>query len=152
MDRELKVSLIRLEVDEYGEVKWTKDLREKLKFSNEEYDSDETVIYHASRVIRPKPHKMKYVEPEHGTTVPRQLIRAHPSRAGFHISVHGIRHKKKRTYLACKIPGCKASFPSVRDWNSHLRLIHKENHLTCMECKKKFNTPSFFMRSCLCTF
>ena len=145
MDRELKVSLIRFEVDEHGEVKWTKDLLEKLKSSNEEYDSDETVIYHPGRVIRPKPLKMKYVEHEHGTasTVPRWLIRAHLSRAGFRISVHGIRRKKKRTYLACKIPGCKASFPSVRDWNSHHRLMHKETHLTCMECKKKFNMPSF---------
>ena len=143
MNRELKVSLIRLDVDEYGNVKWTKDLLEKLKSSNEEYNSDETIIYHPARVIRSKPDKTKYVEPEHGTTVPKQLIRAHPSRAGFRISVHGIRCKKKRTYLACKIPGCKASFQSVRDWNSHHRLLHKENHLTCMKCKRKFNTPSF---------
>ena len=56
MNRELKVSLIRLDVDEYGNVKWTKDLLEKLKFSSEEYDSDETIIYHPARVIRPKPH------------------------------------------------------------------------------------------------
>ena len=81
MDRELKVSLVRLEVNEHGEVKWTKDLLEKLKSSNDEYDSDETVIYHPGRVIRPKPHKTKYVEPEHSTasTVPKCLIRAHPS-------------------------------------------------------------------------
>ena len=82
---------------------------------------------------------------EHSTvpTASRQLIRAHPSQAGFRISLHGIRRKKKRTYLACKIPGCRLSFPSVREWNSHHRLMHKEFHLICNECKKKFNTPSF---------
>ena len=64
-------------------------------------------------------------------------------RAGFCISLHGIRRKKKRTYLTCKIPGCRLSFPLVREWNSHHRLTHKEFCLTCNECKKKFNTPSF---------
>ena len=79
MNRELKVSLIRLEVDEHGEVKWTKDLLEKLKSSNDEYDSDKTIIYHPSRVIRPKPLKMQYVEHSLASTVPRWLIRTHPS-------------------------------------------------------------------------
>ena len=86
MDRELKVSLIRLEVNEHGEVKQTKDLLEKLKSSNDEHDSDDTVIYQPGRVIRPKSHKTKYVEPEHSTasTAPKHLIRAHLSQAGFH--------------------------------------------------------------------
>ena len=79
MTRELKVSLIRLEIDEHGEVKWTKDLLEKLKSSNDEYDSDETIIYHTGRVIRPKPLKTQYVEHSSAPTVPRQLIRAHLS-------------------------------------------------------------------------
>ena len=143
MNRVLKVTLVRLEVDEHGEAKWTKDLLEKLKSSNDGYDSDETVIYHSSRVTKSKSLKAQYEECSTAPTVPRQLIRANPSQAGFCISLHGIRRKKKRTYLTCKIPGCKSSFPLVRHWNSHHRLMHKETHLTCKECKMKFNMPSF---------
>ena len=54
MNRVLKVTLVRLEVDEHGEVKWTKDLLEKLKSSSDGYDSDETVIYHPGRVTKSK--------------------------------------------------------------------------------------------------
>ena len=61
---------------------------------------------------------------------------------GF-ISLHGIRQKRKRTYLGCKIPGCSLRFPSVREWHSHHRLAHQGIQLTCIECKKSFKMPSF---------
>ena len=57
--------------------------------------------------------------------------------------MHRIKCKRKRTYLGCKIPGCSLKFPSVREWNSHHRLVHHGIQLTCTVCKKKFNTPSF---------
>ena len=62
MNRMLKVTLVRLEVDEHGEVKWMKDLLEKLKSSNDGYDSDDTVIYHPGRVIKSKSLKVQYEE------------------------------------------------------------------------------------------
>ena len=54
MKRVLKVTPVRLEMDEHGEVKMKKDLLEKLKSSNDRYDSDETVIYYPGRVIKSK--------------------------------------------------------------------------------------------------
>ena len=144
MKQVLKVNLIRLETDETGTVIMTKDSLEKLKSPNDGYDSDETIIYYPGREVKPK--KPKLLGEECGKLMPtvvKQLIRAHPSKTGFQISLHGIRQKKKRTYVGCRIPGCKLRFPSVREWNSHHRLIHKGFHLSCDKCKKSFNTPSF---------
>ena len=140
----LKVNLIRLETDETGTVIMTKDLLEKLKSPNNGYDSDETIMYYPGREVKLK--KPKLLGEECGKlmpTVAKWLIRAHPLKAGFQISLHGIRQKKKRTYIGCRIPGCKLRFPSVREWNSHHRLIHKGFHLSCDKCKKSFNTLSF---------
>ena len=71
------------------------------------------------------------------------LVRAHPSRGGFKISVHSVKQRCNRTYLGCKLPGCKSHFHSVRDWNSHHRLIHKGVKLSCSKCQNTFRTPSF---------
>ena len=73
----------------------------------------------------------------------RRLIKAHPSQGGFSISVHGVKKQKSQTYLMCKIWGCKAKFPAVRDWNSHHCHVHNGVKLQCDKCRKLFETPSF---------
>ena len=63
---------------------------------------------------------------------------------GFAISIHGVKRRKSRTYLGCKVQGCKSRFSKVRDWNSHHRRIHAGIRLECDTCKKTFKTLSFF--------
>ena len=68
------------------------------------YDSDETVLYFPMKEDLPK--KPKEVLINKGTELTRPakcLIRAHPSRCGFKILVHGIKWRHNRTYLGCKI-------------------------------------------------
>ena len=77
MKRVLKVTLVRLEMDEHGEVKMTKDLLDKLKSSNDGYDSDETVIYYPRGVIKSKSLKAPLKEQSTVPTASRRLIRAH---------------------------------------------------------------------------
>ena len=67
----------------------------------------------------------------------------HSAKSRFCILVHGIKHLHQRTYLGCKVVGCKSRFPSVKKWNSHHRLEHHNIPLVCNTCGKKFKTPSF---------
>ena len=139
--RELVVKLQKLAIDEKGDVIMTNELKQNM-LSTSGYDSEETIIYNPGEITPPKSSKLT----EHATESKRS--KAHKSRrsttkSGFHISVHRIKCKRKRTYLGCKIPGCSLKFPSVRDWNSHHRLVHHGIQLTCTVCKKRFNTPSF---------
>ena len=73
----------------------------------------------------------------------KRVIKVHPSKGGFNISVHGIRRRQCRTYLKCKIPHCRSQFLTVRDWNSHHHLTHSGIKLSCNKCNKTFITPSF---------
>ena len=108
------------------------------------YDSDETVVYHPLNSDLPKIHKEVLLKEGSKIIKPtKQVIKAHPSRGGFNISVHGVRRMQCRTYLKCKIPHCKSQFPTVRDWNSHHWLIHNSIKLSCNKCDKTFRTPSF---------
>ena len=75
-------------------------------------DSEDTIIYSLGNIIKTK---------SNSETVAKRHISGHPSKTGFHISMHGIRKKKKRTYLSCKIVGCKSWFSCIHDWNSHHR-------------------------------
>ena len=139
--RELVVKLKKLATDEKENVIMTEELKQNV-LSASGYDSDETIIYNPGGVIIPKsPTVTKH------DTKPRachaRKTRRRSSKSGFHISVHGIRQKRKRTYLGCKIPGCSLKFPSVQEWNSHHRLAHQGIQLTCIECKKSFKMPSF---------
>ena len=123
----------------------TKEMLEKLsKPCVSGYDSDETVLYFP--IKEELPIKPKVVLINKGTKLikpAKHLIRAHPSKGGFKISVHGVKQRCNRTYLGCKIPGCMSHFRSVRDWNSHHQLMHKGLKLSCSKCKKTFKTPSF---------
>ena len=108
------------------------------------YDSDETVVYYPLKSDLPKiPKEVLLKEGSKIIKPTKQVIKAHPSRRGFNISVHGVRRRQCRTYLKCKIPHCKSQFPTIRDWNLHHHLIHNGIKLSCNKCAKTFRTPSF---------
>ena len=139
--RELVVKLQKLAIDEKGNVIMTNELKQNM-LSTSGYDSEETIIYNPGEITPPKSSKPTehVIEPKRSKV---RKSRKSATKSGFHISVHGIKRKRKRTYLGCKIPGCSLKFPSVREWNSHHRLVHHGIQLMCTVCKKKFNTPSF---------
>ena len=118
-----------------------------------DYDSDATVDYYP--IIENKPTKAVEILLDKGkeslSKLHKRLIQAYPSKCGFAISIHGIKRRKSRTFLGCKVQGCKSRFSKVRDWNSHHRRIHTGICLECDTCKKTFKTPSFFMGSLICT-
>ena len=87
--RELVVKLKKLATDEKGNVIMTEELKQKV-LSASGYDSDETIIYNLGGVIIPKSLKSTKQDTEL-RTVQAHKIRGHPSKSGFHISVHGIR-------------------------------------------------------------
>ena len=139
--RELVVKLQKLAIDKNGNVIMTNELKQHM-LSTSGYDSEETIIYNPGELIPPNSSKPT----EHVIALKRSKVRKSRKSAiksGFHISVHRIKRKRKRTYLGCKIPECSLKFLSVREWNSHHRLVHHGIQLTCTVCKKKFNMPSF---------
>ena len=73
----------------------------------------------------------------------KRLIQAYPFKCGLAISIHGVKRRKSRTYLGCKVQGCKSRFSKARDWNSHHQRIHAGICLECDTCRKMFKTPSF---------
>ena len=111
-----------------------------------DYDSEETVPYWPID-YEPKPNIDKTKTTSEGCKLPKKpvkrLIRAHPSRGGFVVSVHGVRKQRTLTYVGCKIRGCKLRFASVCDWNSHDHQLHRGIKLSCDKCQKEFETPSF---------
>ena len=136
--RELIVKLHKLATDEDGNVILTDELKQHL-ISTSGYDSDETIIYNPGE-ITPSDTAQPVCEPKR-PKVCKSGKRA--TRSRFNISVYGIKRKRKRTYIACKLSGCSSKFPSVREWNSHHRLVHRGTPLKCTVCMKNFNTPSF---------
>ena len=109
--RELVVKLQKLAIDEKGNVIMTNELKQNM-LSTSGYDSEETIIYNPGEIIPPKSSKST----EHVTESKRSKVRKSrksATKSGFHISVHGIKCKRKQTYLGCKIPGCSLKFPSV---------------------------------------
>ena len=60
----------------------------------------------------------------------------------FSINTVGIRRRKPRYWLKCKVPPCQSSFSTIVGWNFHHRYVHKSVYLKCSECDRKFNIPS----------
>ena len=139
--RELVVKLKKLAIDEKGNVIMTEELKQNMLLASG-YNSEETIIYNPGEIILPKSPKVTKYATEPKASKARKTRRS-TIKSGFHISVHGIKRKRKRTYLGCKIPGCSLKFPLFREWNSYHRLVHQGIQLTCTECKKSFKTPSF---------
>ena len=106
------------------------------------YDSDKTENYW------PLEHPTMFEpilisEPKKAVKTLKRRIRSKPSKGGFNILVHGVKKCKRRTYLSCKVAGCKTKFNSVKAWNTHHQWLHCDTMLKCNLCNKEFKTPSF---------
>ena len=107
-----------------------------------DYDSDKTEDYwplEHSTVFEP----ILVSELKKAVKTLKRKIRSKPSKGGFNISVHGVKKCKRRTYLSCKVAGCKTKFNSVKVWNTHHQPLHRDTMLKCNLCNKEFKTPSF---------
>ena len=58
------------------------------------YDSEETIIYNPGEIILPKSLKVTKYATESKRSKVRKSRRS-ITKSGFHISVHGIKHKRK---------------------------------------------------------
>ena len=106
------------------------------------YDSDKTEIYWPLEYpTRSEP--LRILKPKKVVKSRKRKIRSKPSKGGFNISVHGVKKRKRRSYLSCKVIGCRTKFISVKAWNAHHRQLHHDIMLKCNLCNKEFKTPSF---------
>ena len=106
------------------------------------YDSDKTEDYWP--LEHPTMFELILIsEPKKAVKTLKRRIRSKPSKGGFNISVHGVKKCKRRTYLSCKVAGCKTKFNSVKAWNAHHWRLHHNTMLKCNLCNKEFKTPSF---------
>ena len=81
-------------------------------------------------------------ETESRSQIRKQTLRSKTRKvAGFNILFHAIRCQKPKYYFCCKVANCNCSFQTLKVWNLHHRVTHKKP-LECMECHKKFPTPS----------
>ena len=88
-----------------------------------DYDSDKTQDYWPlkhSTVFEP----ILVSESKKAVKTLKRRIRSKPSKGGFNISVHGVKKRKRRTYLSCKVAECKTKFNSVKAWNAHHWRLH----------------------------
>ena len=90
------VFITRIDVDQNRK---SVETEKRVRDEKHNSDSDDTIIYSLGNIIKAK------LTCE---TVAKRCISGHPSKTGFCISVHSICKKKKRTYLSCKIVGCKS--------------------------------------------
>ena len=81
-----------------------------------DYDSDTTMDYYP--IIEDKPSKAVEILLDKGkeslSKPHKRLIQAYPSKCGFAFSIHGVKRRKSRTYLGCKVQECKSRFSKVR--------------------------------------
>ena len=142
-EKTVHVHVHRLNLRTLTRIKLSPDMLWKLHVPVD-YDSDKTEDYwpldHGhSTVFEP----ILVSEPEKAVETLKRRIRSKPSKGGFNISVHGVKKHKRRTYLSCKVAGCKTKFNSVKAWNTHHRWLHQDTLLKCNLCNKELKTPSF---------
>ena len=89
------------------------------------------------------PDNTTYPEHESPKRSQQKLVlkSTNPKTAKFNILLHGIRKRKPRYYFKCKEPGCTYSFATLKGWNLH-HCLHHKNLFTCKNCNKKLVTPS----------
>ena len=135
-----KISIKKLDLKGKSTVKLTGKMLEDLEC----YSSDDTIEYWTGEhtelnleIIEERPKKIqKIILPK------KRLISGKPSKAGFRLTIHGVKKRKSRTYIKCIVPTCKDRFPSVKIWITHHRQYHKGWKLECKRCQKPFRTPS----------
>ena len=142
-EKTVHVNVHKLNLGTLTSIRLSPDLLRKLHVSVD-YDSDKTKDYWPLD----QEHSLDFEpilvsEPEKAVEMPKRRIRSKPSKGGFSISVHGVKKWKRRTYLSCKVDGCKTKVNSIKAWNAHHRRLHRGNLLKCKLCNKEFKTPSF---------
>ena len=135
-----KIWIKKLDLKGKGTVKLSGKNLEDLEC----YSSDDTIEYWTGEptefnleIIEDRPEKIQKLN-----TPKKRLISGKPSKAGFRLTTHGVKKRKRHTYVKCIVPGCKDKFPSVKNWNTHHRQYHKGWKLDCKRCQKQFRTPS----------
>ena len=140
-EKTVHVHVHKLNLRTLTSIKLSPEMLQKLH-APVDYDSDKTKYYlplEQSTVFEP----ILVSEPKKAVKTLKRRIRSKPSKGGFNISVHGVKKRKRRTYLSCKVAGCKTKFNSVKAWNAHHRRLHRDTMLKCNLCNKKFKTLSF---------
>ena len=107
----------KLNLGTLSSIKLNPDLLKKLHVTVD-YNSDKTKEYWPmdndqsfEPILVSKPKKVM--------ETPKRKIKSKPSKGGFSYFVHGVKKCKRRTYLSCKVDGCKMKFNSVKAWNAH---------------------------------
>ena len=118
-EKTVHVNVHKLNLGMLTSIRLSSDMLRKLHVSVD-YDSDKTEDYW------PLEHSLDFEpilvsEPGKVVKTPKRRIRSKPSKGGFTISVHGVKKWKRRTYLSCKVDGCKTKFNSVKAWNAQHR-------------------------------
>ena len=142
-EKTVHVNVHKLNLGMLASIRLCPDMLRKLHVSVD-YDSDKTKDYWPlDQEHSPDFEPILVSEPEKAVKTPKRRIRSKPSKGGFSMSVHGVKKQKRRTYLSCKVDGCKTKFNSVKAWNAHHHQLHRGKLLKCKLCNKEIKTPSF---------
>ena len=104
-ERTVHVHVHKLNLRTLTSIKLSPEMLRKLHVPVD-YDSDKTKDYwplEHSTVFEP----ILVSEPKKAVKTLKRRVRSKPSKGGFNISVHGVKKYKRRTYLSCKVAGCK---------------------------------------------
>ena len=133
----------KLNLGTLSSIKLNPDLLRKLHVTVD-YDSDKTKEYWPMDNDQSPNFELILVsKPKKAMETQKRKIKSKPSKGSFSFSVHGVKKCKRRTYLSCKVDGCKTKFNSVKAWNAHYHRLHQGNLLKCRLCSKEFKTLSF---------
>ena len=137
------VHVHKLNLGTLSSIKLNPDLLRKLHVTVN-YDSDKTKEYWPIDNDQPSNFEpISVSKSKKAMETPKRKIKSKPSKGCFSFSVHGVKKRKRRTYLSCKVDGCKTKFNSVKAWNAHHCRLHWGDLLKCRLCSKEFKTPSF---------
>ena len=133
-EKTVHVHVHKLNLGTLTSIKLSPDMLWKLH-TPVDYDSDKTEDYWSLDHEHPTVFEPILVsEPKKAVKTLKRRIRSKPSKGGFNISVHGVKKRKRRTYLSCKVAGCKTKFNSVKAWNAHHCWVHRDTLLKCYLC------------------
>ena len=116
-EKTVRVYVHKLNLGTLSSIKLNPDLLRKPHV-RVDYDSDKMEEYWPMDNDQPPNFELK---PKKAVEIPKRKIKSKPSKGSFSFSVNGVKKCKKRTYLSCKVDGCKTKFNSVKAWNAHHR-------------------------------
>ena len=107
----LDICVKKLQLNSKDSLKVTQAFLDGLrtsKYRNVElnYDSDATVVYwplESDNYTKQDKFVITDKNKELNMKPKRRIIRAHPSRGGFVVSIHSVCKRRDRTYVGCKV-------------------------------------------------